>query len=155
MGNDNRYMIALNKAMASCSRREHCSQDIRNRLLMWGVSNSDADKIIRTLVKDNFINDSRFALAFVKDRFKYNKWGRVKIAAHLKMKGIASDIINPALNSIDNDEYISLLKDILKVRRKSVKAKNQYDLRAKLLRYGQSKGFEGSILYDILNETVE
>ena len=149
------YMIALKKAMASCSRREHCSHDIRNRLLMWGVSNSDADKIIRTLVKENFINDSRFALAFVKDKFKYNKWGRVKIAAHLKMKGLASDIIDHALNSIENDEYISLLKDIIKVHRKSVKAINQYDLKAKLLRYGQSKGFESSILYDILNEMEE
>ena len=146
------FKIALSKAMAICSRQELCCEDIRNKLLSWGMGNNDAGKIIEILQNENFINESRYAAAFVRDKFKYNKWGKVKIAAHLKSKKIASDIINNALDSIDHDQYINLLRGLIENHKKTVRAKNQYDLKAKLLRYGLSKGFEGNLLYDILNE---
>ena len=146
------FKIALEKAMAQCSRREYCSDDIRNKLSLWGVDNDDIGKILRILISDNFINEPRYATAFVRDKFKYNKWGKVKISAHLRGKKVPQDIIRSALDSIDNDLYIKLLRELIEAHRKSVKAENQYDLKAKLLRYGLSKGFESSLLYDILNE---
>lgn len=149
------FKIALEKAMAKCSRREYCSDDIRNKLSLWGVENNNIGKILRILISDNFINEPRYATAFVKDKFKYNKWGKVKISAHLRGKKVPQDIISSALDSIDNDLYIKLLRELIEAHRKSVKAKNQYDLKAKLLRYGLSKGFESSLVYDILNEIEE
>jgi len=146
------YKTALTKAMSQCSRREYCVDDIRNKLQAWGIDNNDAEKIISALIKENFINESRYASAYVRDKFKYNKWGKVKIAAHLKSRKIPHDIINSALDLIDDDSYIKLLKEMIGGHRKAVKAKNQYDLKAKLLRYGLSKGFESSLLYDILND---
>ena len=146
------FKIAIEKAMAQCSRREYCSDDIRNKLSLWGVDNDDIGKILRILISDNFINEPRYATAFVRDKFKYNKWGKVKISAHLRGKKVPQDIISSALDSIDNDLYIKLLRELIEAHRKSVKAKNQYDLKAKLLRYGLSKGFESNLLYDILND---
>ena len=146
------FKIALEKAMAQCSSREYCSDDIRNKLSLWGVDNDDIGKILRILISDNFINEPRYATAFVRDKFKYNKWGKVKISAHLRGKKVPQDIISSALDSIDNDLYIKLLRELIEAHRKSVKAKNQYDLKAKLLRYGLSKGFESNLLYDILND---
>jgi regulatory protein len=149
------FKIALGKAMAQCSRRELCCDDIRNKLQQWGIDNNNAWKIIEILQKENFLNESRYAAAFVRDKFKYNKWGKVKISAHLKSKKIPSDIIREALDSIDHEQYIRFISELLASHRKTVKAKNQYDLKAKLLRYGLSKGFESSLLYDILNEIGE
>jgi regulatory protein len=146
------FKIAIEKAMAQCSRREYCSDDIRNKLSLWGVDNDDIGKILRILISDNFINEPRYATAFVRDKFKYYKWGKVKISAHLRGKKVPQDIISSALDSIDNNLYIKLLRELIEDHRKSVKAKNQYDLKAKLLRYGLSKGFESSLVYDILNE---
>ena len=146
------FKIAIEKAMAQCSRREYCSDDIHNKLSLWGVDNDDIGKILRILISDNFINEPRYATAFVRDKFKYNKWGKVKISAHLRGKKVPQDIISSALDSIDNNLYIKLLRELIEAHRKSVKAKNQYDLKAKLLRYGLSKGFESSLVYDILNE---
>jgi regulatory protein len=146
------YKLALDKAMAQCSRREFCSDDIRNKLSLWGIENNDAEKIIGTLISENFINESRYAVAFVMDKFKYNKWGKSKIAAHLSSKKLSSETIKSALDSIDNEQYIKMLQGLIESHRKTVKAKNQYDLKAKLLRYGLSKGFESSLLYEILNE---
>jgi len=145
------YKIALDKAMAQCSRSEFCICDIRRKLTLWGVEKTDSEKIIETLIKENFINESRYTAAFVKDKFKYNKWGKVKIAAHLGAKKLPSDVIRSALDSIDNEQYTKLLHEIIEGHRKTVKAKNQYDLKAKLLLFGLSKGFESSLLYDILN----
>jgi regulatory protein len=144
------YTAALNKAMALCSSREYCCDDIRSKLTVWGVDNNDSERIIGILLKENFVNESRYAAAFVRDKFKYNKWGKVKIAAHLKFKKLNPVVINTALDSIDNELYFNTLRDIIENHRRTVKAKNQYDLKAKLLRYGLSKGFESSLLYDIL-----
>lgn len=143
---------ALDKAMAQCSRREYCVDDIRNKLSQWGIKNEDAEKIIGILISENFINETRFATAFARDKFKYNKWGKVKIAGHLRAKKIPPDIITSALDSIDNEQYIKILQGLIENHRRSVKAKSQYDLKVKLLRYGLSKGFESSLLYDILND---
>ena len=146
------FKIALDKAMAQCSHREYCCDDILNKLFSWGVEKDDAEKIIGILISENFINELRYSTAFVRDKYKYNKWGKVKIASNLRIKKLAPEIINSALESIDNEQYIGFLRGLIESHQKSVKAKNQYDLKAKLLRYGLSKGFESSLLYDILNE---
>jgi regulatory protein len=152
MGENLLYKTALNKAMAQCSRREYCCEDIRSKLGSWGVSDNDSGKIINALIKENFIDELRFATAFVKDKFRYNKWGKVKIGMHLRVKKIPSEVIKSALDEIDYDTYTNALKNIITSHRKTVKAKNQYDLKAKLLRHALSKGFESSLVYEVLNE---
>ncbi len=147
------FKTALNKAMAICSHREYCTGDIRTKLNSWGVGNTDSEKIIVVLTKENFINDTRYATAFVKDKFIHNKWGKIKIISQLRAKNVAEEIIKSALDEIDNDHYRKTAKEILSAHRRFIKAKNQYDLKGKLLRFGLSKGFESHLLYDILNET--
>ena len=77
--NSLKYEEALYKSAAYCSQSEHCISDLRNKLTQWGVMESDWDKIIRYLVDENYINESRYAIAFTKDKFRYNKWGKIKI----------------------------------------------------------------------------
>jgi regulatory protein len=149
------FTTALNKAMNLCSQREYCIEDIRGKLVSWGIENDDSEKILEILIKENFINETRYASAFVRDKFKYNKWGKVKIAAHLKAKNIPGEVIRSALDNIDNEQYIKFIRDLVNGRRRTIKAKSQYDLKAKLLRYGLSKGFESSLLYEILNDLGE
>lgn len=146
------FKTLLSKSMALCSKREYCIYDIKRKLDSWGSSKTDREKIIKILMRENFINEERYALAFVKDKFRYNKWGKDKITANLKAKHIPSPIISLALGSIDDELYMKTLRDIINSHRKYVKAKNQYELKGKLLRYGLSKGFESSLLYEILND---
>lgn len=155
MSENAQFKGALDKSRAQCSHKELCMDDIHKKLSLWGVSEEDIEKIIKILVKENFINESRYALAFVNDKFKYNKWGKVKIAAHLRHKKLPSDVIGSALESIDGESYNKFVRGLLEGHRRTVKAKNQLDLKAKLLRFGLSKGFESSLLYDILNEMNE
>jgi regulatory protein len=148
------YKASLSKAMALCSRREYCPEDIRLKVQSWGLGENDTGRVIEILIKENFLIENRYAEAFVKDKFNYNKWGKVKIAAHLKMKKIPSGIIRSALGCIDDEIYRKTLSDLIVSHRRSVKAKNQYDLKGKLLRYGLSKGFESELLYNIISSIV-
>jgi regulatory protein len=155
MSDNTLFKTALTKAMNLCSHREMSASEIESKLESWGISGSDTGKIISLLVKENFINEERYACAFARDRFKYNKWGKIKIAAHLRAKRISSAAISAGLQSINNNLYFSTLKALIESHRRSVKAKNQYELKAKLIRYGLSKGFESNVLYDILNANEE
>lgn len=152
MNENDLFRTALNKAMTLCAGREYCSDDILGKLGSWGIRGDDAGLIIETLKKEKFIDDRRYAVAFVKDKYRQNKWGRLKIASMLRMKNIPGDIIDSALQSIDEEEYRQTVREIVMSHRKSVKAKNNYDLKGKLMRFGQSKGFESNLLYDIMNE---
>ena len=153
MTDNNLINTALKKAMALCASREYCSEDIRVKLDSWDIKSKYADKIINKLIGENFINEKRYAEAFVKDKYNNNKWGKVKIASQLRIKKIASEVIDAALAMVDEDQYRQSIRGILASHRKFIKAKNQFDLKGKLLRYGLSKGFESHILYDILTET--
>jgi regulatory protein len=155
MSENELFKVSLNKSMAQCSQKELCCDDIRKKLSLWGVETNDIEKIIEILIKERFIDEVRYANAFVRDKFKYNKWGKVKIAMHLRHKKLPAEITGQALNSIDHDQYVRFIRGILESHRRSIKAKNQLDLKAKLLRYGQSKGFENGVLYDILGDLNE
>ena len=145
------YNTALNKVMAICAGREMCNSDINQKLISWGVKVDDADKILDLLTQGKFIDEERYAVAFVKDKFRYNKWGKIKIGAALRMKRIPDEMIRKALESINDAEYLDLLKSIIIKHKKTVKAKNQFDLKGKLLRHCFSKGFESQLIYDLLN----
>ncbi len=149
------FKTALNKAMALCAGREMCKADIRQKLLSWNIENNDISKILSQLAAEKFIDEERYSTAFAKDKFRHNRWGKVKIASALRMKNIPDDLIRISLDSIEEEEYAEVIKSLLSNHRRSVKAKNQYDLKGKLLRYGLSKGFESHLLYDLLNEINE
>lgn len=146
------FRTALNKAMKLCSGREFCKKEIREKASSWGVSAENTEKIIDYLADEKFIDEHRYAAAYVRDKFTYNKWGKVKIASGLKMKGIPYELISEALDLLDNDKYRQCLENLISSQRKRVKSKNLYDLKGKLMRYGLSKGFESGLLYEILGE---
>ena len=145
------YKEALNKAAALCSAAERCEWDVREKLRAWEMSNGEADKVIAQLRKENFLNESRFAAFFVKDKFRFNKWGRIKIAYALKMKHIGSDAIQAAMQVIDDEEYVAMLRETLQSKQKGLKYRDECDRRAKLVRFAQSRGFE----YEVIMESLK
>jgi regulatory protein len=147
------FTDSLKKAMAICAGREMCLHDIRQKLTNLKLSEDETDKILNLLTEGKFIDEERYAVAYSKDKFRYNKWGKLKMGAGLRMKRIPDEIIARALMSIDDTEYLDLLKGIIIKQQKSVRAKNQYDLKGKILRHCLSKGFESHLVYDLLNET--
>jgi regulatory protein len=132
---------ALSKAMALCSKAEKCVFDIQQKLEEWGVEQADIQKIIHVLKAERFIDEERYARYFVRDKFRFNQWGKVKIVYMLRQKKIAPSLIEEALQEIDEQVYLDLLVKLLKDKSRKTKFINEYDKKGKLIRFAQSRGF--------------
>lgn len=138
------------KAAALCSRTEKCSSEIREKLADWGASREINGEVLKKLTEEKFVDDSRYSVSFVKDKFRFNKWGRVKLSYMLRQKGISLENIAQALQEIDENDYMETLKKLLQEKARKIAAKNPYDKKTKLLRFAQSHGFEGNLTYQVL-----
>jgi regulatory protein len=154
MKNDN-YINALKKASELCGKREKCSSEVVAKLESWGsTSDNDNRKIINWLKENGFIDESRYSGKFARDKFRFNKWGAIKIRTALRSKGISENDIESALASIDEDDYYNTLKELLASKKKGIKASNLFDLKGKLYRFGSSHGFESDLVYKVINDLV-
>lgn len=140
----------LQRMASYCSTSEHCIQEVRKKIDEAGLTDEASDRIIDRLLKEKFIDEARYARFFVNDKSRFNKWGRIKISYELYRKEIPSAIREEALAAIDEDEYRSLLFDLLKSKRRSVKGKDDRDTFNKLLRFAAGRGFESGIAVDCL-----
>jgi regulatory protein len=146
------YEQALHKSAAYCSSSEHCISELKEKLDKWEVDRSDQSKIISYLIQEKYMDEVRYAVAFVKDKFRYNKWGKIKIAMALRLKKIASETIADALYAIDEEEYNQMIIRLIKEKDRSIKYNNQYERQAKLLRYMSSKGFETETILRLISK---
>jgi regulatory protein len=140
------------KAAGMCSLAEKCVHDISEKLKKWNISEEESGRIISFLLKEKFIDEKRYARFFVQDKHKFAKWGKTKIAFALKNKGIAQSDINEALCQIEDDNYQEQIEALLQNKLKTIKYKDKYDARAKLFRFGASRGFEPNILTKVIEK---
>lgn len=139
------------KASYYCSLSEHCIKKVREKLVQWETPKEFIDPIIEKLLEQDYINEERFSRAFVKDKFRFNHWGRIKIQTHLRALEISSENIARAMQEINEDEYAEILDEIVEKKRKTIKKGTDYEIRAKLLRHALSRGFEYDLIASKLN----
>lgn len=147
---------AYQKLTALCARSEHCQHEMTEKMRQWGVSPEDQAEVMARLVSERYVDDERYARAFVSDKVRYNKWGRRKIEQALWMKRIDSDICQRVLDEIDDEEYVSILKPLLKQKRKEIASKDSGAQKAgpswarmedaKLIKFAMSRGFTMDII---------
>lgn len=142
---------ALSKTMALCARQEYCESDIRGKLKIWGITESDSDHIIEELIRQKFIDDLRFTIAFVRDKIRFNQWGRIKIRYMLIGRKISGLIISQALDGIDEVLYTKTLQDLLQKKDKTLLRETDPRVRReKLIRFALGHGFEMDEILKIL-----
>lgn len=147
-------MISENDAMirltAKCAGAEYCRADIRKMMSRWELPEGVADKIIKRLQDERYIDEQRYAHAFVRDKFRYNHWGWIRIEQELKRRGIAQEYIDEAKEEISEDANLEALRKIIDTKRRTVKGKNEYEVNAKLFRFALSRGFS----YEDIKEVI-
>lgn len=139
------------RAEAYCSAAEHCRSEVRAMLERHGAEKPDIESIINNLVKEGFIDESRYARAFVHDKVRFAKWGKIKIAQALWQKRIPQDISDAALESIDYDDYLAALKDVVKAKFRTVKGATEYERKMKTMRSVCSRGYEPALVRKLLD----
>ena len=136
---------------ALCAQAEHCQQEMRDKMRRWELDETVQNRIIDRLIKERYVDDERYARAFVKDKIRYNKWGRRKVQQALWMKRIDADIQQQVLDEIDEKEYLDVLRPLLKQKRKSIRTMSDYELRQKLVRFALGRGFG----FDIIRQCLD
>ena len=143
---------ALQKAAAYCSLSEKCEYEVKEKLRTWDVSNTDVAKVIDQLRHDDFINDARYCNYYTRDKFRFNRWGKIKIGMMLRSKQLPEEEITNALAQIDEAEYEEALVVLLQAKLRTLSYKFEYEKQGKLFRFAQSRGFEHNIVSNVLRQ---
>ena len=133
---------ARHKAEAYCSSVERCVSEVEAKLEQWGADHEIKDRVIEHLIKEKYIDQRRYCAAFVRDKYRFNQWGRMKIVQALRLKKIPSDVISLGLEEIDESEYLSILSGLVEQKKRSIKANTDYERNGKLIRFAIGRGFE-------------
>lgn len=134
-----------------CAQAEHCQYEIKEKMRRWELGEEAQTRIMERLVKERYIDEMRYARAFVKDKVVYNKWGRRKVEQALWQKQIDDDIRQSVLEEVDDETYVSVLRPLLKQKRKSTKAGSEYEMNQKLMRFAMGRGFT----FDIIRQCID
>lgn len=152
---NNKQKEAYSRASAMCSKAEKCSNAVSRKLLDWGMAPDEAMAVLKRLIAEKFIDDERFARSYVRDKFRFNKWGKIKIATMLRVEKIDAAIIELSLAEIDENDYRETLFNLISDKNKSIKTTNQFERKGKLFRFAQSRGFETDLIYERIGELLK
>lgn len=145
-------MQAKKRAESFCAYQERAQQEVRDKLYQWGLHQSDVENIISDLITENFLNEERFAHAYVSGKFKIKQWGKIKIKNGLQQKRIPPRLIKESLASIDLDEYMNTLQGVIEKKSRLLKEPHPYKRKMKIAQYAASRGFEQSLIFEILSD---
>ena len=143
---------ALNLMQKHCAYQDRCQSEIRTRLIEHSVYGDDLEQIIADLISDDFINEERFAKAYVRGKFRIKRWGRMKIVKELKFRRISPYSINKALKEIDGDEYYNTLQTLIEKKSAVLRETDKWERRKKLTSYAAQKGYEYEVIKEVLTD---
>jgi regulatory protein len=150
MSPGNTYLFE--KAQRYCAYTERSIFDVRKKLQEWKASEKTIEEIIRSLEKEDFINEERYAVSFAYGKLRNNKWGRVKIFHALSQKNIPEIYIQMGLNELDEEEYLNTLKSV--IASKKVTGKDEFTRQNKLVSYAIQKGFQPDLAWKVVKGEI-
>ena len=146
---------ALSSLMRLCSRAEKSSGDALRLMRTWQVPEAERQAVLERLISMRFIDDSRYAEAYVREKSSLAGWGARKIAQQLRLKGISRDIVARTLATLDFGEQTVRLEERLRKKLRTTKYTTTYDLRGKLLRYALGLGYDYDVVIDVIDRIVQ
>jgi regulatory protein len=137
---------ALFKLTALCSQAEHCSGEMTEKMQKWGIAEDIQARIMAYLTKEKYVDDERYCRFFIRDKIKYNGWGRRKIEQALYLKQVPKSVSEPVFAEIDEAEYLAVLRPLLQQKYKTIKANSDYERSMKLIKFAMGRGFDLEII---------
>lgn len=132
---------ALVKMAAYCSKAERAESDVYKKLNLWELESEIIERIINRLKKENYLNEERFCRCFIKDKLLFNKWGKTKIIFELKKKRVSEQTISTCFEEFESDDFEESLQKVLSSKARTIKAKDDYDKKTKLIRFALGRGY--------------
>ena len=146
---------ALAKLQRYCAYQDRCHKEVQEKLSELGIWGDDAGQVIVALIEEKFLDEERFARSFVRGKYRFKKWGRIKIKQELKKKDISSYCLKMGFQEIDEQEYMDNLVTIINKKNEFLKAKNEYERKTKLAKYAMTKGYESHLVWQVVNDAFK
>jgi regulatory protein len=132
---------ALVKMQSFCAYRERSHYEARNKLYSFGLYSKDVDQVMVQLIEQNFINEERYAMAYVSGKFRMKGWGKKRIERELKAHHISEYLIRKAMKQIEDGEYEKTLRTLAEKKWRMSKDTNVLKKMSKVMRFLVSKGY--------------
>lgn len=142
--------LILAKLRSFCAYQERCIYDVTEKLEEWKIGQKRSEKIIEQLIKEDYLNEERFARSFAGGKFRINHWGKTKIIYELERKRVPDLIIQIGLQEIDDQEYEETLKELLTRKAREIKEKDPFKKKQKLISFGAQKGYDYGLIKHVL-----
>ncbi len=143
------------KLSTLCAKAEHCQNDMLEKMRQWDMDEEAQARVMERLISEHFVDDERFTRAFVHDKLTYNQWGRRKIEQALWLKHVDKNTVKEVLEEVDDEEYINVLKPLLKQKRKGITGRNGYECNMKLMKWAMSRGFTMDVICECMKRYDE
>lgn len=134
-----------------CALQDRCQWEVEKKMREWGVEEDIIKNILTDLILEKFIDEQRFSESFCRGKFRIKRWGKLKIKNELKIRKISNSCINKGLDQILDKEYYSVLKELYEKKKNSLKEKNQFIQKGKIIKYLQQKGYENDLIWELIN----
>lgn len=156
MNSGRKYSLieAKSKLEALCAYQERCSQELERKMRTWGLDQEDRDALLADLISNNFLNEERYAEAYVSGKVNIKRWGKTKIRQHLKQKAISDYSIKKAIERIEDEVYFGNLRRLTEHKYNTLKGPDDYNKKVKLYRYLSGKGYETEYVRDIVDSII-
>ena len=141
----------LKKIERFCAYQERSQEDVIIKMNKLNIDKKHQIKILEKLSKEDYIDEIRFAKIFCRSKFNNNKWGKRKIKQELIQKKVSEKIIKIGLKEIDDKEYLSVIKILIKNKVKKLNEKNTYIKKQKIAKFLNQKGFESDVIWKNIN----
>jgi regulatory protein len=146
----NEFGEILEKMKAYCAYQERCESEVLNKLNSTFLNATEKGNLIIQLENQNFLDNMRFAEAYVSGKFKIKGWGKQKIRVGLKAKQLSEALIESAFDKIDQEEYKIRLIEIAQKKWRLLGRKKDINTRQKLFRFLYGKGYESEMIAKVL-----
>ena len=137
-----------------CVYQERCHKEIEQKMREYNLIPEAKEMLLLSLMKDNFLNEERFAKSYARGKFRIKSWGKQRIIRELKFRDISAYNIKTALKEINEEEYIATVYRITENRNEVISEPNIYKRKKKLIDFLMRKGFENDLIFKTVNEVV-
>lgn len=138
-----------------CAYQERSHQEVKNKLYDLELSSSEIEELISHLITEGYLNEERFAKAFVGGKFRMKNWGRIKIVNALEAKGLTKNCIRIGLQEIDDADYLRTIELLIYKKLDQTDEGNIYVKREKLATHVIQKGFEPELVWEIVKKLIK
>lgn len=135
-----------------CTYQERCHQEVVDKLMELGMIPLAIDTVVSKLIRDNYLNEARFAQSFARGKFRIKKWGKIRIKRELKARQVSDYNIKRGLKEIPENDYNNTFWFLFEKRKKAVDGNNPLTQKKKIISYMVYRGWEAQKVYEAIQD---